>query len=639
MADRKVSVALELHAGQFKTEAKTTARDVEGLSDKVEELDRDITKIPSDAAKAAIAFKLLGAEAEGAADQMKRLGQKDLGLSVLDAKIRNTRAEMRKLADEFGETGDLDVFKKLGDAQGRLGSLTKIRKQLAETIEDGAKDAANSPELRQIGTSIGGALAVPLLAALGGALAGTTGLGIAGVGLAGAVLGDPQRFEGAWGIVARGLKSDFLEATSPFTRDVYDGLARIGPLVKSWHLDAIFKDAEKYADPLFDGIEGLSTGLVRGVGVLVNKGEPAVHALSDGMIILGQASEEAFTSIADGAQGGAYALKDLSTGVGGVIRLFGEVTGAAEKAYGYVHDHPFLAAGATGGMSIPLSFYSQANDKTKELKTTQYGLEQQAIAAGKATDGLTAAQRSLSQETLKASDALGSQLNNLLALDRANDAAAGGVDKLKDAFRHNGSAIEGTSKAAQENRQVLQSVIDGYLTQRDAAVAAGDQTAVSVGQANAVLRKHLEELRAVLVAHGDDTSAVDRYIQKLDSLDGKVISVRVDLGYTSHLPQGISLGNLLHRASGGSVTAGQAYVVGERRPEVFVPSVSGTIVPSVSQYAGLRSSAGVASSSGAAQQQTLLVILQYPDGRVIANKVIEWNANRGRTDPATYFVP
>jgi phage-related minor tail protein len=35
------------------------------------------------------------------------------------------------------------------------------------------------------------------------------------------------------------------------------------------------------------------------------------------------------------------------------------------------------------------------------------------------------------------------------------------------------------------------------------------------------------------------------------------------------------------RASGGPVSAGQPYIVGERRPELFVPSTSGTVLPSV----------------------------------------------------------
>jgi phage-related minor tail protein len=35
----------------------------------------------------------------------------------------------------------------------------------------------------------------------------------------------------------------------------------------------------------------------------------------------------------------------------------------------------------------------------------------------------------------------------------------------------------------------------------------------------------------------------------------------------------------LFKADGGPVTAGSTYIVGERGPEVFMPSVSGSIVP------------------------------------------------------------
>jgi hypothetical protein len=38
---------------------------------------------------------------------------------------------------------------------------------------------------------------------------------------------------------------------------------------------------------------------------------------------------------------------------------------------------------------------------------------------------------------------------------------------------------------------------------------------------------------------------------------------------------------LLGREHGGPVTAGQPYVVGEKRPELFIPNTSGTIVPEV----------------------------------------------------------
>lgn len=40
------------------------------------------------------------------------------------------------------------------------------------------------------------------------------------------------------------------------------------------------------------------------------------------------------------------------------------------------------------------------------------------------------------------------------------------------------------------------------------------------------------------------------------------------------------------RATGGPVTAGSPYIVGERRPEVFVPNVNGTVIPSMNAAMG-----------------------------------------------------
>ena len=61
-----------------------------------------------------------------------------------------------------------------------------------------------------------------------------------------------------------------------------------------------------------------------------------------------------------------------------------------------------------------------------------------------------------------------------------------------------------------------------------------------------------------------------------------------DLGETIRggLPPWLG-GTMGERASGGPVMANRAYVVGERGPEVFVPSASGTILPNQSTNAGL----------------------------------------------------
>lgn len=53
-------------------------------------------------------------------------------------------------------------------------------------------------------------------------------------------------------------------------------------------------------------------------------------------------------------------------------------------------------------------------------------------------------------------------------------------------------------------------------------------------------------------------------------------------GFFGTLLGGIASVFGLGRAAGGDVSAGHAYIVGERRPELFVPRVSGTIVPNIS---------------------------------------------------------
>ncbi|MDO1560426.1 tape measure protein [Brevundimonas sp. 2R-24] len=65
------------------------------------------------------------------------------------------------------------------------------------------------------------------------------------------------------------------------------------------------------------------------------------------------------------------------------------------------------------------------------------------------------------------------------------------------------------------------------------------------------------------------------------------------------------------RANGGPVQAGSAYVVGEKRPELFVPNVSGKIVPRID---------GMGAAGGArAVQQTFIV---HAEGSVLAGELV-----------------
>lgn len=69
------------------------------------------------------------------------------------------------------------------------------------------------------------------------------------------------------------------------------------------------------------------------------------------------------------------------------------------------------------------------------------------------------------------------------------------------------------------------------------------------------------------------------------------------------------------RASGGAVVRGQAYITGERRPEVFVPNTSGTIIPSVN------AAMNRAQHAHAARQQPVIVQLAVEEGGLFVPRV------------------
>lgn len=511
---RKASVKLEADVAGFIGPVGTAKKAVDDLGDKVSKLDRELDKIPADAAKAAAAMKLLGGEAVSAGGKLDDIG-KGTKLTLLDAKLRETRGEVRKLADEFQKTGDVDIFKKLGDAQGRLSALTKVRKSVADSIEfgveDGAKAAAKAPGLGQAAIGIGAALALPLVAGLGGAIIGATGLGVAGVGILGAVLGDPERFKVGWTKTLNDLEGQFINATRPLTDDTIHALSTVGPTVASWHLNDIFDDAAKYVEPLVHGIEGFATNTIRGVAALVDKGGPAVDALSQGLGRLGIAAGNALADIADGAEGGALALHDLLNATALIIEGFGKITGAAEGLYGFIREHPIGAAIASGGLTIPISLFTAFDNTSSHLGTTQLGLRKEAEALGhtfnQQGEDLTVLQAKMNATTVSTDNLAASMTNKiftaLMGIDQATLGVAESQTHLTETFEENAKTLKKhadqldiNTKQGQSNREGVLASVTANMQLYQAQIAAGmsaEDAAAAYDANTASLEKQLRK--------------------------------------------------------------------------------------------------------------------------------------------------
>jgi hypothetical protein len=149
---------------------------------------------------------------------------------------------------------------------------------------------------------------------------------------------------------------------------------------------------------------------------------------------------------------------------------------------------------------------------------------------------------------------------------------------VANALRQAGSA------ATDEQRAHIESLIRSIDSER-AAIEANTEAMEAFGAAaKDALRTFIDDM-----IEGKDLA--ESFGGILKSLGSQLINAGLSGLFT---PGGASIFNIPKRASGGSVRAGQPYIVGERRAELFVPSQSGTVVPSVPTINSGTASGGVA---------------------------------------------
>jgi hypothetical protein len=145
-------------------------------------------------------------------------------------------------------------------------------------------------------------------------------------------------------------------------------------------------------------------------------------------------------------------------------------------------------------------------------------------------------------------------------LKKARDEAEKGMADVRWALKHGGEDLRSL-------KRIYKNEMDGLM----AALATAERQGKTV--AIATIETMISELQA-----------------KMDALDQAEFTMHVGLAYGGRVtgrghhaaPQGGRHGpHIGRRAMGGPVDAFQPYIVGEHRPEVFVPRVSGTILPSV----------------------------------------------------------
>jgi len=539
--------------------------------------------------------------------------------ATLDHELAAVRRELDRLNDEYSRGGDPNVLRRIQDQQRELTRLNGIRRRIQDEDENNQarlarlaeearraqgrrdeqdrRDEDNSSALRRLrrrvgdlgggiggslqgatpspfmaaGVALGTAAAAPILAAIGGALTGAAGFGVAGAGIAGAVMGDPEKFAGEWSTATAKVKSEFLDATEIFAGPTLDAIRTIGPLVEGWNLDEVFGDAAKFVPTIVRGVEGFATNIVRGVAAMVDKGEPAVEALSDGLIDLGDAAGDAFEAIADGSEGGAAALRDVIGATADVVRLFGEITGAAEKTYKFVQDHPIVSALASGGLSLNITLLDQFGDEQKRVLKS---VDEIRNAGATAYYGLDQAERDALATTERLNKAFDESRNKILGVSNAAIAVEQDYDDLAEGFRKGAGALDVTTQKGRDNLQLINQTIDDLLRQRDAAIEAGGGTQAAYDAANAAFNRQLANLEAMVAKLlGSKKAAHDLFAEFYDRTVTVTVKVRkvgdVSVeGVISGGDQRRNAGTARAYAEGGTVTGTGPMLVGEKGAEI-----------------------------------------------------------------------
>ena len=273
-------------------------------------------------------------------------------------------------------------------------------------------------------------------------------------------------------------------------------------------------------------------------------------------------------------------------------------SGQGEKAAGIVARF----GEAVGDAKTTLPAYTAAMDAASEA-TGDFppALSDVAAEAATATD-----------EVVSFRDAIKKLLFPQLDVIDATDDMRAGFFSLAKAVKDNTPTLKANTEAGLKNREALRGQIEKIVAYGQALTDAGTPQDVARGKVYA----QIEALRAQAVKWGLNADEVDAYLKRLGFVPGKVsttvsapgleaaknsagtLKSRLDYinGKTfrgtvqidTYLRDGTSgTGSATGssggrrtdptRAIGGPVLRGTPYIVGERRPEVFIPSQSGRI--------------------------------------------------------------
>jgi|SRR6185369_12944098 len=585
-------------------------------------LDVTIRAKTEDAAKASRALSDVEKEAARASKGMKGMSEES---KLLDAQLAKSKSRLKELEQALAEVGD---DKKLRQAirseRSWIAELEKSAKDLAPALKPVAKGFTDSLGEAFKGVDFKGALMPGLIGglavvapAVGAMVAGAVTGVVGGLGVAGGLFAaskDPGVRQAASDL-GHHISESFFASGSSFVDPIKQSVGILEKDFDALDLGKTFAIAAPYVTEFAEGIGGLADEFMPGFNKALRDGKPAIDLFAQRLPEIGDALGNMLAKMAD-SEGTLEGVNSLFNTMVSLI----EFTGTSIAWLGdRFHDFDTAAKNTAGWLSNITDFLGDSED-TKALRETRDAFSDLSLEAqqgaihfntlggqvaytdavlgkyGRTTAEVEADQKALNDAIMEGEKDIDGYIQAALAASDASIAVAQDFSDLGHELIRGKKNWDVNTQAGRDNLKMINNAIGDLERQREQAIATSDGTVASIDAINRKYNEQMKALEALAVKAGDTKAAFEALagVYQITIIeDIRMSNVNNKLNALERAAK------FSGRASGGPVTAGQPYIVGENQPELFVPSSNGYIMPSVPAGGSNHTTVVVSAASGA----------------------------------------